>query len=221
MCLGTVLVGSLLGLAAQASAQATKTPQDVNIKQVGGTAVTNTVPVSGTVGITGTVPVSGNVGVTGTVPVTGSVSITGTPAVNAAQSGPWNVGTQDRDNKARNYFQTYNLNCGYEVGICSADLPAVPAGKRLIIDHVSGIADMSGANDLYRIALWAKNQWPSAYFEVGSPRMTPNNMYEHAFNAGIFVAFNENETPQLVFQSSGPGGFAWQAVVSGYMIDIP
>ena len=221
VCLGTVLAAGLFLVSPQAQAQAQKAPQDVNIKQVGGATVTNTVPVSGSVAITGTVPVSGSVGITGTVPVSGSVDITGTPSVNAAQSGPWNVGTQDRDSKARNYYQTYNLNCGYAVGICSADLAAVPAGKRLIIDHVSGVADMSGANDLYRISLWAKNQWASAYFEFGSARMTPNNMFEHAFNAGIFAAFNEGETPQLVLQSSGPGGFAWQAVVSGYLIDVP
>jgi len=222
MYLGTVLVAGLLVVVSpQAQAQSQKTPQEVNIKQVGGTAVTNTVPVSGSVGITGTVPVSGSVGITGTVPVSGSVDITGTPSVNAAQSGVWNVGTQNRDSRARNYYQTHNLSCGYEIGICVADLAPVPAGKRLIIEHVSGEADMSGPNDLYRISLWAKNQWSSAYFEFGPARQTPNNLYAHAFNAGIFAAFNEGETPQLVFQSSGPGGFAWQAVVSGYLIDIP
>ena len=210
MYLGTVLAAGLLVVQTpQAHAQSQKAPQEVNIKQVGGATVTNTVPVSGSVGITGTVPVSGSVG------------ITGTPSVNAAQSGPWNVGTQDRDSKARNYYQTNNLSCGYEVGICIADLAAVPAGKRLIIEHVSGTADMSGPNDLYRISLWTKNQSASAFFEFGPARTTPNNMYEHAFNAGIFAAFNEGETPQLAFQSSGPGAFAWQAVVSGYLIDVP
>src|SRR5690242_13876188 len=106
MHLGVLAAGLLVLSSAPAHAQANKAPQDVNIKQVGGTAVTSSVPVSGTVAITGTVPVSGSVG------------ITGTPSVNAAQSGPWNVGTQDRDSKARNYYQSYNLNCGYEVGIC-------------------------------------------------------------------------------------------------------
>src|SRR5215510_9864301 len=43
---------------------------------------------------------------------------------------------QDRDSKARNYYQTYNLNCGYALNICSADLPVVPAGKRLVIEHI-------------------------------------------------------------------------------------
>jgi len=221
MYLATVLVAGVLVDASAAQAQSNKAPQEVTIKQVGATTVTNTVPVSGTVGITGTVPVSGNVGITGTVPVSGSVGITGTPNVNAAQSGPWNVGTQDRDSKARNYYQASNINCGYAVGICVADLAPVPAGKRLIIESVSGFADMSGANDLYRITLAIKNQSDSAYFEFGAARMTPNNMFEHAFSAKTFAAFDEGQTPQLYLQSSGPGGFAWQAVVSGYLIDIP
>ena len=202
LVLGTVLIAGLL-VSPQARAQSTKGPQDINIKQVGGAAVGNTVPVSGSVSVTGTVPVSGAVSVTGTVPVSGS------------------VGTQDRDNKARNYFQTYNLNCGYLAGMCAADLPVVPAGKRLIIEHVSGEADMSAATDLYRIALWSKNQWPSAYFEFGPPRLTFNNLYAHAFNARIFAAFDAGETPQLILNSNGAGGFAWQAVLTGYLIDLP
>ena len=80
---------------------------------------------------------------------------------------------------------------------------------------------MSGPNDLYRISLWAKNQFPSAYFEFGPARLTPNNLYAHAFNAGIFAAFDAGQTPQLVLQATGVVGFAWQAVVSGYLIDYP
>jgi hypothetical protein len=223
VCLGTVLVtGLLVGASSQAQAQPAKPPQDVAIKQVGGTTVTSTLPISGNVGITGTVPVSvagtvpvsGSVAVTGTVPVTGNVAITGTVPVSG------NVGTQDRDNKARNYYYAY-LNCGYAVGICSTDGPVVPAGKRLIIEHVSGEADMSGASDLWRVSLWIKDQSPSAFFEIGTPRVTMNYLYAHVFNAGIFAAFDAGQTPQLVLQSSGAGGFAWTAVLTGYLVDIP
>jgi hypothetical protein len=198
LVLGTVLVAGLLVVVSQqAPAQSLKTPQDVNIKQVNGGAITTTLPVSGSVGITGT------------------------PSVNAAQSGAWNVGIQDRDSKARNYYQTNNLSCGYAVAICSADLPVVPAGKRLVIERVSGEADMVGANDLYRVSLWNKNQSYSAFLEFGPGRLTPNNLYAHPFNAGVFAAFDAGQTPQLVVQSSGAQGFAWQAVITGYMVDIP
>jgi hypothetical protein len=128
---------------------------------------------------------------------------------------------QDRDSKARNYYQTINLNCGYAVSICSTDLPVVPAGKRLIIEHVSGEADTVGANDLYRVTLWVKNQWAAAYLEFGAASLTPNNLYARPFNQAVFAAFDAGQTPQLTLQTTGVSGFAWQAAVTGYMIDIP
>ena len=128
---------------------------------------------------------------------------------------------QDRDNAARNYYQTFNLSCGYSVGICTTDLAVVPAGKRLVIKSISGEADMSAPNDLYRVALWAKNQWASAYLEFSAPSLTGNNLYAHTFTHEVFAAFDAGQTPQLVVQSRGAGAFAWQAVVTGYMIDIP
>ncbi len=128
---------------------------------------------------------------------------------------------QDRDSKARNYYQTANLSCGYAVSICSMDLPVVPAGKRLVIEHISGEADTSGPTDLYRASLWAKNLWPSAYLEFGPANLTPNNLYARAFNQVVFAAFDAGQTPQLSLQTTGSGGFAWQAVITGYMVDIP
>ena len=128
---------------------------------------------------------------------------------------------QDRDSKARNYYQTYNLSCGYAVGICATDLAVVPAGKRLIIEHVSGEADTVAANDLYRVSLWNKNQSSSAYLEFGPAALTPNNLYARPFNQAVFAAFDAGQTPQLVLQTTGVNGFAWQAALTGYMIDIP
>jgi hypothetical protein len=128
---------------------------------------------------------------------------------------------QDRDSKARNYYQTSNLSCGYAVSICSTDLPVVPAGKRLVIEHVSGEADTIGPTDLYRVSLWAKNLWASAYLEFGSANLTPNNLYARPFNQAVFATFDAGQTPQLTLQTTGNGAFAWQAVITGYMIDIP
>jgi len=128
---------------------------------------------------------------------------------------------QDRDSKPRNYYQTYNLSCGYAVNICSTDLPTVPAGKRLVIEHISGEADTSGLNDLYRVSLWVKNQYASAYLEFGSANVTPNSLYARPFNQAVFATFDAGQTPQVTLQTTGTGGFAWQAVICGYLVDIP
>jgi len=128
---------------------------------------------------------------------------------------------QDRDSKARNYYQTYNLSCGYAPSICSVDLPVVPSGKRLVIEHVSGEADTIGPNDLYRVSLWLKNQSSSAFLEFGAASLTPNSLYARPFNQAVFAAFDAGQTPQLVLQTTGSGPFAWQAVITGYLVDIP
>ncbi len=128
---------------------------------------------------------------------------------------------QDRDQRGRNAYMSHNISCGYAVGICATDLPVVPAGKRLVIESVTGEASMSAPTDLYRVSLWAKNQWAAAFLQFGAPALTANNLYNHTFTHQVFATFDAGQTPQLVLQSNGGGGFAWQAVVSGYMIDIP
>jgi hypothetical protein len=126
---------------------------------------------------------------------------------------------QDRDNKARNSYRT-NVSCGYAAGLCATDLPPVPAGKRLVIEHISGEADMQGPSDLYRITFVLKNLSTAAYLEFGPPKLTPNNLYAHPFNQTVFATFDAGQIPQLSVQATG-APFAWDAVLTGYMIDIP
>ena len=128
---------------------------------------------------------------------------------------------QDRDNPARNYYQTYNLNCGYAASICIANMPAVPAGKRLIITHVSGAVDTTAAGSLYRVTLGPTGQSATAYLQFAPPNMTFNNLYEHTFNQEVFAGFDANQTPQLIVQVNDGSTFAWQATATGYMVDIP
>jgi len=126
---------------------------------------------------------------------------------------------QDRDNKARSPFRT-NVSCGYAAGVCATDLPPVPAGKRLVIENISGEADMQGPSDLYRISFWLKNTAPAAYLEFGPGKLTPNSLYAHPFNQTVFATFEAGQIPQLSLQATG-AAFAWDAVFTGYTIDIP
>lgn len=128
---------------------------------------------------------------------------------------------QDRDSRARNYYQAQNVNCGYLVGYCPTDLAVVPAGKRLVIDHVSGEVFTPGQNDLWRVALVAKNASFLAFFPFSSGSPTGNNFYNHLFSQDTFAVFEAGQTPQIAAFSSGAGAIAWQASVSGYMIDVP
>jgi hypothetical protein len=127
---------------------------------------------------------------------------------------------QDRDSRARNYYQQWNLSCGYSIGSCNIDLPAVPAGKRLVIDHISGFVLTGGANDLWRVALWAKGQTPLAYVPFNPSRPNNTNTYSTMFAQEIFAVFDTNQIPSIQIDATG-GAFAWQGTASGYMIDIP
>ena len=58
---------------------------------------------------------------------------------------------QDRDQAGRNFYSA-QLACATPTsGFCVVDYPAVPAGKRLIIQHVSSIETMPAQNTITSI----------------------------------------------------------------------
>lgn len=129
---------------------------------------------------------------------------------------------QDRDAPARNYFQTVHLSCGYAIGYCAADLPPVPAGNRLVITNVSGDVFTYGANDLFRIALWRKDFAAVAYLPFSPANMTSNYEWSRAFSQQIFAVFDAGQTPQLVVDANNNSHpLTWEAVASGYYVQIP
>jgi len=128
---------------------------------------------------------------------------------------------QDRDSMARNYYQTYNLNCGYAPGICITDLPVVPAGKRLIITHINGETLTISQTALWRMSLWIKNQSQQAIVDFGLPHATPSSTYVCDFNQSVYVAFDAGQTPQFMGQVNDNSNFAWTATITGFMVDLP
>jgi hypothetical protein len=85
------------------------------------------VPVHGTVDVGNTVPVNGTVNVGNTVPVTGTVTVANQAAPPAIVGEPLSL---------TRTFQVSDSSCT-SVLDGALDLYTVPAGKRLILDHVS------------------------------------------------------------------------------------
>jgi hypothetical protein len=85
------------------------------------------VPVKGTVSVANTVPVNGTVNVGNTVPVTGTVTVANQPSAPAVVGEPVTV---------TRTFQVSDSDCTSVVS-GAEDMYTVPAGKRLILDHVS------------------------------------------------------------------------------------
>jgi hypothetical protein len=85
------------------------------------------VPVKGTVSVGNTVPVNGTVNVGNTVPVTGTVTVANQATPPAVVGEPLSL---------TRTFQVSDSSCT-SVLDGAQDLYTVPAGKRLILDHVS------------------------------------------------------------------------------------
>ena len=167
------------------------------------------VPVTGSIAVTGT----SNVNVTNaSIPVTGSVNVTNasipvTGAVSAAQAGTWNVGLVGTptvivvDPSTQMPYSNHST-CGTESNPC-----AVPAGKRLVIEYVSGVFTSSAnpTNNTVMIVNGAAEHDFVGYAITGSV-------------PGLF-AFS---TPMKMVLDSG-ASFYWvfgdRITVTGYLIN--
>jgi hypothetical protein len=95
--------------------------------------------------VSGSATVSGSVAISNTpLPVTGTVGLTTGSSVSIANTDTNPVPVRNLDNAARSpYQETISFNQD-QVGfctnfVCSVSFPAVPAGKRLEVTHVSAV----------------------------------------------------------------------------------
>jgi hypothetical protein len=128
---------------------------------------------------------------------------------------------QDRDNVARNFYQM-QLSCTVNTfGYCSIDYPAVPAGKRLIITHVSSIESMPAQNTITSIDLRTKGSVIGAFMQaLGEPANTVGGS-EYTTNDNVLVGFDAGQQPEFIVFTNSAANFTTVANISGYMIDIP
>jgi hypothetical protein len=172
----------------------------------------NPVPVNGSITVTGT----SNVNVTNTtLPVTGSV--------NASQSGTWNVGIVGtptvkvaNDPSAQTPYSNHanGSNCGDD----ASNQCVVPAGKRLVIEHISGtfVASVNPSNNTLLI--------------VTDPAYGPSPTVVQTFVGypitGSVPGLFAYSTPFMLMMSPGASYYvvaAGAALVraSGYLVDQP
>ncbi len=170
-----------------------------------------------------------NVTVTNTpLPVSGSIGVSGTVA--ATQSGTWNVGVtgtpnvsvgnvvavQNVDEKGRvPYMQSGFQSCAPGNGLCDLVFPAVPAGKRLVIEHVSANIGLNGSSSLNGTFLLAGG----AVFSLpGRSMATPELV---GVNETVLAYLEAGQAPvyRLAFSSSTGSGED-TCVISGYVVDL-
>jgi len=124
---------------------------------------------------------------------------------------------QNRDEKARNPYQA-RINVLGTAGASTTTFAFVPAGKRLVIEHVSVLIRGAFA-DTIDTAYLSGNQAGAFQFVPGVYTQTGGGAY--VINQQVLSYFDAGDTPTLNVQSSSANPFTTIATISGYTVDIP
>lgn len=125
---------------------------------------------------------------------------------------------QDRDQRGRNLYQS-TLNCQNATNPCVIAFPAVPAGKRLIVEHVTALAVMPAANTLADVELRGGSIFQ--FLPLTANLANFAGQFEYTTNQPVLAAYNAGEIPNVDAFSTSGAQFTVLATISGYMIDIP
>jgi hypothetical protein len=148
--------------------------------------------------------------------VVGTVSIVGPRAVKAAVYAM----VQDRDQRGRNIYQN-TVSCFAATDPCVLQLPAVPAGQRLIVEHVSAIVTMQSGDAPDATELRGGNQNVYQFLPLTPVPGNFGGQSQFVTNQAVLASYNAGEVPEV--DTFAPTGhtFTVLADVSGYMISIP
>lgn len=165
------------------------------------------------------VPVTGSLGVSGTVSVSGTVPVT--------QSGTWSVevadplNTKNIDEHGRNPF-TVKASCSSsDSNFCSASMPPVPAGKRLVLEYVSGRMQVNtlvgavGVQDFSLLVVGTDTLLSLPAQFIGSHDGTEN--YRVSERVVLFVEAGQVLKGEF---SSWETNMSGSALLSGYLVDL-
>jgi hypothetical protein len=124
--------------------------------------------------------------------------------------------TKNIDEKGRvPYMQQVFLDCVVGSNFCDFNFPAVPAGKRLVIEHVSANISTQaafGVNATFLIA-------PGGAFSL--PGRTMASPQVIGVNEPVLAYFEAGESPLYRVVYNSPLNFGFMtAVLSGYMVDL-
>lgn len=204
----TILALLLLVLSGAAIAQ-----KDVNVVNTPNVSVTNTPSV--TVSNTPTVTV-GN---------TPSVNVTNTPNVNITNSNTQPVFNTSIDNPGRIAYQSQVTNSSGScsgAGACFFEFGNVPAGHRLVIQHVSGVISTTGVVGAVWVQVNNGSGAPISSFFTATAPSTIFSAFDQTvqtyFDPAAFGGVIEVEV-SLIGGTFPPAGQAEVITLSGYELD--
>ena len=122
---------------------------------------------------------------------------------------------RNADEKGRNpYMQFQGVACPGGPAPCQIAFPPVPAGKRLVVEHVNASVNFA-AGRVKRLALLTPSQWVFVL-----PARPNNDSNLVIVNEPALVYYESGQTP--IFQVVGDGADAplVTAVLSGYLVSL-
>lgn len=207
-------VALLLGAGLVAAAQSGK---DVNVVNTPNVNVTNTPSVN-----VATMPaVTGSVAVTNTP----TVNVGNTPSVNVANTGAQPVPSVRIDEPGRIPYQSQvNKSDGSCTGatVCFFEFGFVPAGHRVVIQHISGIVNFSGGNFATVVSLNNGSSLPLSTFLAAQANAITFNAFDQTaqayFDPAVFGGLIEVQVDLFggTFPASPHAEFI---TLSGYELD--
>jgi hypothetical protein len=128
---------------------------------------------------------------------------------------------QDRDNQARNFYQESESCTGF-ISPCTVTFAAVPAGKRLIVQQVSVLAQFSASTTAPQfVQLGGTNNFYQ-YIPMAPVPMNTATDWVYVGHVGVQASYDAAQVPSVyVFMGGGGAQFDVGASISGYMVDIP
>jgi hypothetical protein len=133
------------------------------------------------------------------------------------------VPNQDVDNAARNFYQATSSTGGCS-GTCVVTFPAVPAGKRLIVQQVSSLVTIAVTGATPPADVELRDSTGSLVFQFLPVVATPGNFgaqTQFTAHAGVLASYDSSQIPTVDAFIPSNQPYSLLATVSGHMINFP
>jgi hypothetical protein len=102
--------------------------------------------------------------------------------------------------------------------VCAAIFPAIPANKRVVIEHVNGYVRTPG-NLLFLAVLDGNNPLVHyIFFQVQGTDQSNNSIY--IANQPTLTYFEAGQTPNFVVNINSAAAISGQLTITGYLVDL-
>ena len=136
---------------------------------------------------------------------------------------------QDRDSQGRNAYYNLLSNANSQGGACHntcwVDFPAVPTGKRLIVQQVSVFAQYTSAGAPAPAAIELRAVTANVNISESVPFSPVLNNYGaetwYFARMPVHTYYDAGQTPRVVTYSPSGAAYNMTTSISGYMIDVP